>query len=409
HWHTLDYSRSFTFHRHNTTLRITNNTIQPGGGQHGMGSSNPQGYHSNHGVALSLGLTGDVSGSSLHQEMRVVCTEVKLATHEVAHLITHFTMGCITLSHSVVFKCEKEKLLDIHITKRILFSLQPEWLRVHDVLPPRWTCHRSTHAMRSEDACQLMHFDKNNLPFVTLVTTRPEPRQCPYLGKFSVTGLSREDGLVRSARRRKRSDTHLVEDIGDLELRNNMKDKGLNQENGYTDFRKQLNRKTQESQYSKIFARRKRSIQWLMEYSGIRRRSSRDLDSLPPDPCAEREDFTTLVVGCNTMDTMEFHSECTSADVVSVYSCHGRWEDNGTNYLITTPLSRSSRGPRRYCFMYREAQDGVVHFSSSSDSCRRNINPGVGGAMAFNVTSTGKAIDPCYVSGYLETPLIIIQ
>jgi hypothetical protein len=77
---------------------------------------------------------------------------------------------------------------------------------------------------------------------------------------------------------------------------------------------------------------------------------------------------------------------------LTVYSCHGRWEDNGTHYLITTPLSRSSRGPRRYCFMYREAQDGVVHFSSSSDSCRRNISPGIGGAMAFNVTSTGKLL-----------------
>jgi hypothetical protein len=42
--------------------------------------------------------------------------------------------------------------------------------------------------------------------------------------------------------------------------------------------------------------------------------------------------------------------------------------------------------------MYREAQDGVVHFSSSSDSCRRNISPGIGGVMAFNVTSTGKMV-----------------
>nr|CAD7394572.1 unnamed protein product [Timema cristinae] len=84
---------------------------------------------------------------------------------------------------------------------------------------------------------------------------------------------------------------------------------------------------------------------------------------------------------------MEFRSECTSADVVSAYSCHGRWEDNGIHYLITTPLSRSSHGARRYCFMYRE-QEGVVHFSSSSDSCQRNISPGIGGALAFNVTSS---------------------
>lgn len=66
-----------------------------------------------------------------------------------------------------------------------------------------------------------------------------------------------------------------------------------------------------------MLTRSVRSIQWFMQSSGFHRRSSRDLDGLLPDPCAEQDDFTTLVVGCSTMDTMEFHSECTSADVVS--------------------------------------------------------------------------------------------
>lgn len=342
HWHTLDYRRSYTFHKHNTTLRITNTTSQPTG-QHGVGGANPsQGYHSTHGVAVSLGLTGDISGSQQqqHQEMRVVCTELKEpTTSEVAHIVTHFTMGCQSGYVCMMFYRRDGHVIEVQT---------------------------GSYAMRPEDACQSMHFDKTSLPFVTLVTTRPEPRQCPYLGKFSVTGLSREDGLLRSTRRKRSDQTEIKPTKRLKEWRASEQDDS------------ELNMK---------------SIQWFMQYSGLRRRTSRDLDNLPPDLCAEREDFTTLVVGCNTMDTMEFHSECTSADIVSVYSCHGRWEDNGTNFLITTPLSRTSRGPRRYCFMYREAQDGVVHFSSSSDSCRRNINPGIGGAMAFNVTSTGQCIE----------------
>lgn len=66
-----------------------------------------------------------------------------------------------------------------------------------------------------------------------------------------------------------------------------------------------------------MLTRSVRSIEWYMQASGLQRRSSRDVDGLVPDPCAEQDDFTTLVVGCSSTDTMEFHSECTSADVVS--------------------------------------------------------------------------------------------
>jgi hypothetical protein len=118
----------------------------------------------------------------------------------------------------------------------------------------------------------------------------------------------------------------------------------------------------------------------------------------------------------------------------------------GVSYLITTPLSRASTGARRYCFVFREtlepnpnrltmrsgksssssrysssnddsssmsqsSLDGssisvngggaledsepefkrILHFSSIADSCRRNVAPGIEGALAFNVTTYGKS------------------
>ena len=117
----------------------------------------------------------------------------------------------------------------------------------------------------------------------------------------------------------------------------------------------------------------------------------------------------------------------------------------GVSYLITTPLSRSSTGARRYCFVFRDAtaevlprdvqlqkqQQGKVQkkktagstslfslinqaggagqvgddhgaadedeevfrflqFSSIVDSCRRNVQPGIDGSLAFNASQQGK-------------------
>lgn len=70
------------------------------------------------------------------------------------------------------------------------------------------------------------------------------------------------------------------------------------------------------------------------------------------------------------------------------YSCHGRWTENDTNFLITTPQSRTSIGAKRYCFIYKEV-GSIIHFSSSSQSCVRNINTGVEGVLAFNATKIG--------------------
>ena len=144
--------------------------------------------------------------------------------------------------------------------------------------------------------------------------SRPEPRQCPYLGKYSVTGLSRDDGLIRSIRRKRsyKSKQHQKKDILEIESEGNVKDDSYPYKE--FDFRRQVDTVYQNRG---VLSRSVRSIQWFMQYSGLRRRSSRDLDGLLPDPCADQDDFTTLIVGCSTRDTMEFRSDCTSADVVS--------------------------------------------------------------------------------------------
>jgi hypothetical protein len=139
------------------------------------------------------------------------------------------------------------------------------------------------------------------------------------LGKFSVTGLSREDGLVRSIRRKRsyKSKHRQTNDILDTASEGSVKD--VSYPHKEFDFRRQVDSVRQNRG---VLSRSVRSIQWFVQYSGLRRRSSRDLDGLLPDPCADQDDFTTLVVGCNNMDTMEFHSDCTSADVVSgIYRC----------------------------------------------------------------------------------------
>jgi hypothetical protein len=96
---------------------------------------------------------------------------------------------------------------------------------------------------------------------------------------------------------------------------------------------------------------------------------------------------------------------------LAAYFCHGSWEDNGTSYLIASPVSRKSVGARRYCFIYTRSSgesgmglllhaDGNKHggmgsvsamlrLSSATESCHRNINPGVTGSWAFNLTING--------------------
>ncbi|PNF18768.1 hypothetical protein B7P43_G03335 [Cryptotermes secundus] len=110
--------------------------------------------------------------------------------------------------------------------------------------------------------------------------------------------------------------------------------------------------------------------------------------------------FQSLTVGCTEVNTMQFHSSCSVAET-STYSCHGSWEDNGTNYLIASPTSRKSVGARRFCFIYMATDTATaaggdgggggspLQVASVAESCKRNINPASSAEWAFNLTLNG--------------------
>jgi hypothetical protein len=273
HWHTLDYSATYSFHHRNSTLRITN----------------------------SSGL-----------EMKVVCTQLIPRDENSVVVLTHYTMGCQS-----GFTCMAFYRRDVHVIEVQI----------------------GTQTKRQEDACNPAYFNRTNLPYATLVTTFPETRACPYTGKFEVSNLIRSENSHQS-------DTRYYD-------------------NNY---------------YVNKFPR---------SAPDHKRRIKRVDQSVECDSTG----FTSLVIGCNSVDTMEFRAQCSSPDAITSYSCHGGWKENGTSYLITTPLSRSSHGSRRYCFIYKESSPDLVLFSTSADNCDRVVRPGITGELVFNVTSTGKCVE----------------
>ncbi|CAH0554798.1 unnamed protein product [Brassicogethes aeneus] len=291
HWHTLDYTATYSFHHRNSTLRITN----------------------------SSGL-----------EMRVVCSQVKYTSRDenTVILLAHFTMGCQS-----GFTCMSFYRRDVHVIEVQI----------------------GAHTKRQEDACGPMFFNRSSNPYVTLVTTSPETRACPYMGKFEVSNLIRSERSINS-----------------------------NFEG--TDSRFYSNKMS------------------LPDYAGNNIRTKR----LSDDPECGSRGFSSLIIGCNNVDTMEFRTECDTPDVVTSYSCHGRWSENGTNYLITTPISRASHGARRYCFIYKESGPDMLLFSTSADNCDRIVRPGVTGELVFNVTSTGKCIQTSSSSASSSSSSLII-
>ncbi|CAG0920497.1 unnamed protein product [Notodromas monacha] len=52
--------------------------------------------------------------------------------------------------------------------------------------------------------------------------------------------------------------------------------------------------------------------------------------------------FSSLHVGCRDNRRLELTAACQNApDVITEYRCHGSWEDNGTQFLIVSPVSSS--------------------------------------------------------------------
>jgi hypothetical protein len=197
HWHTLDYSATYSFHHRNSTLRITN----------------------------SSGL-----------EMKVVCTQLIPRDENSVVVLTHYTMGCQS-----GFTCMAFYRRDVHVIEVQI----------------------GTQTKRQEDACNPAYFNRTNLPYVTLVTTFPETRACPYTGKFEVSNLIRSENSHQS-------DTRYYD-------------------NNY---------------YVNKFPR---------SAPDHKRRIKRVDQSVECDSTG----FTSLVIGCNSVDTMEFRAQCSSPDAIT--------------------------------------------------------------------------------------------
>ncbi|XP_056638629.1 uncharacterized protein LOC130446404 [Diorhabda sublineata] len=288
HWHTLDYSSTYSFHHKNSTLKITNAT----------------------GI-----------------DMKVICVQLKQTTRDenAVILVTHFTMGC------------QNGYICIAFYRRDLSVMEMQM---------------GTPTNRREDACNSNFFDKLSLPFVTLVSTSVETQNCPFMGKFEVNNLIRnkeESSLSKYAQR---------------------------EEPKYFD--------------SNFYFRKQRRSIYFEQLEYTRRRVKRVDEDFDCD--SDSNGFSNLIIGCVSYDTMEFTVDCPTPNLITSYSCHGRWEENGTNYLITSPNSRSAYGIRKFCFMYKEMNSGVM-FSTSAESCSRLVKPGITGELIFNISSTGKCFD----------------
>ncbi|XP_077285540.1 uncharacterized protein LOC143910818 [Arctopsyche grandis] len=355
HWHTLDYSSTYSFHQKNNTLRITS----------------------------SVG------------EFKVHCAHIRSSsiTDTSVALVAHWQRHCVG-----VFICVAFYRRSAHVTEM--------------------QTGRGTN--RAEDACSPANFNPSVLHYVTLVTSNPEAKDCPYSGKFTIAGLkihqrnarslevpsiknesvknhhkhynkkhkhsirNDEDELLVTIERRKRKYQKFLEKIFAKETlkRERLQQKMSSKSN--TTVSSQNITKHENTTFSNITK--------LAESQSRNYRNRRSSSNVDTSTCINSE-FSTLDIGCNTHENMEFHSSCDNKEFITAYSCHGGWTDNGTSFLITTPLTRDSIGAKRYCFIYKESNDRTIHFTRTSENCDRNLWPGVDGALVFNVTSSGECVE----------------
>ncbi|XP_029158816.1 uncharacterized protein LOC114931062 isoform X2 [Nylanderia fulva] len=158
-WHTLDLGRSYTFHPRNASLHVARQNATSSGFESG-----------------SLDLQY-VPGPD-DQDVKILCNSIKQSngaqTMTMTMLVAHFTVGCRS-----GFMCMTFYRRDGHV-----IELQT-----------------GSEVSRPEEACSPPHFLQHSMPFLTLVTSSPEPRTCPYLGKFTVTDVNRNLRNTRESRR----------------------------------------------------------------------------------------------------------------------------------------------------------------------------------------------------------------
>ncbi|XP_046477928.1 uncharacterized protein [Neodiprion pinetum] len=425
-WHTLDLTRSYTFHPRNAslhTMRSNSSTIR-----YENGAAEGQ----------------EVPGGQDEQDFKILCNVIKQSNpgQTMAMIVAHFTVGCRSGYMCMTFYRRDGHVVEVQTGNTVA---------------------------RPEEACSPPHYIPQNTPYITLVTSSPEPRQCPYLGKFTVTGMNRnqrntrENRRIHEVHRDKEKVRHAQEKTFEVEARRANNDYLVHERRGR---KTRSNRRVGRSpraprgaegpedllEGAEDFTRRQRRfwgprseegggdgkpdlVQSHVDYFGDYDTASRPTKRSTPfdladvirprralrtdaerDSSDRREkreeeesgcvsEVTTLTVGCSTADRMEFQGDCVDDDTVTAYSCHGRWFDTeGTQFVIATPLAtrrtawsndnnrpQPFRNSRRLCFMYRES-GGVVSLTASPVACQRGVPPPPP-MLAFNATSIGQCVE----------------
>ncbi|XP_053602220.1 uncharacterized protein LOC128670518 isoform X2 [Plodia interpunctella] len=194
---------------------------------------------------------------------------------------------------------------------------------------------RGTPTTRPDDACSPHHFNAVTAAYVTLVASNPESKECPYSGKYTIQS-SRHKRDVRSQE-------------SDTESRNK-REKAMFEHNRSVNGTRLFNFSVRNVSNTPIL------------------RSRRQAEG---EVACFASNYHRLEVGCNSVKNMEFYSTCQNKEVVTAYTCHGGWYEDGASFVVTTPLTRDSTAARRYCFMSRDARGGSLLVTRSATNCER--------------------------------------
>ncbi|XP_008560637.1 uncharacterized protein LOC103580598 [Microplitis demolitor] len=455
-WHTLDLTRSYTFHPRNATLHITRTNS------------------SNSWFDSSFSGSQDMIGKDEEQDIKIVCNSIKQSnpSQTVTMLVAHFTVGCQS-----GFVCMTFYKRDGHIME----------------------VQTGNTASRPEEACGLSHYQSRNIPYLTLVTSSSKPQQCPYLGRFTVSGIhdnqrntrenqhtsqnslivkiqeankvrhteDRESQKVDAETEKKRiNNKYLIRERNGRKVRSNHSNRYHNNLKRVRTRRKSKIDVTDDTQYRiarspkiedfqmhvdtipqvpqlrslksddtlldelhnpnedfetnnkpliKLFDSESISLSYhdLLRVKRSLQSNENEEFSDDPEKRGKREEddlqcnseITTLTIGCSTADRMEFQSDCMDdTESITAYSCHGRWFDSeGTQFVIATPLiqrtdwSNGNNEPQTFRNSPRlcfmyRENGGVVSLTASPVACQRGIPPPQP-MLAFNVTSIGRCMD----------------
>ncbi|CAB3228035.1 unnamed protein product [Arctia plantaginis] len=299
-WHTLDFTSNYTFYQRNATLRITNQT---------------------------------------GADIKVYCVNVKASspTGNSVALVAHWQHHCVSRYVCVVLYRRDTSIVELQ---------------------------RGAPTARADDACSPHHFKPINAPYVTLVASNPESKECPYFGKYE----------IQKRRKRETSDN----------VNRSKREKTISEHN----------RRVNGSRLFSFSVGNMSSAPML--------RSRRDAE---PGVSCVGNSYNRLEVGCNSVKNMEFYSTCQNKEVMTAYTCHGGWYENGTSFVVTTPLTRDSTAARRYCFVSRGERRGALALARSAANCERaDLQP----ELLFHATATGECQDQTNYQPVLRISLYFV-